>query len=66
MAGTIPVVCGTASFYACKTADFPGLKGKESCKKWQRTFFYVKNLKKGADYINMPPFDACGPGERDC
>jgi hypothetical protein len=64
-AGTIPVVCGTASFYACKTADFPGLKGKESYKKWQRSFFYVKNLKKGAEYINLSPFDASGPGERD-
>jgi hypothetical protein len=65
MAGTIPVVCRTASFYARKTADFPGLKGKESCKKWQRSFFYVKNLKEGADYINLPPFDASGPNERD-
>jgi hypothetical protein len=59
------VVCGAASFYARKTADIPGLKGKESCKKWQRSFFYVKNLKKGADYINLPPFDANGPGEQD-
>jgi hypothetical protein len=33
-AKTIPVICGTASFYACKTADFPSIKGKESCKKW--------------------------------
>jgi hypothetical protein len=64
-ADSIPVVCGVASFYACKTVDFPGLKGKESCKKWQRSFFYVKNLKKGADYINLPPFDANRPGERD-
>jgi hypothetical protein len=40
------------------------LKGKESCKKWQRSFFYVKNLKKGTDHINLPPFDANGP-ERD-
>jgi hypothetical protein len=64
-AGTIPVVCGTASFYARKTVDFPGLKGKESCKKWQRCFFYVKNLKEGADYINLPPFDASGPTKRD-
>jgi hypothetical protein len=63
-ADAIPVVCGTASFYARKTADFPGLKGKESCKKWQRSFFYVKNLKEGVDYINLPPFDANGP-ERD-
>jgi hypothetical protein len=64
-ADSIPVVCGVASFYARKSADFPGLKGKESRKKWQRSFFYVKNLKKGADYINLPPFDANGPGERD-
>jgi hypothetical protein len=55
MADIIPVVCRTTSFYACKTVDFPGLKGKESCKKWQCSFFYVKNLKEGADYINLPP-----------
>jgi hypothetical protein len=60
-AETIPVICGTASFYARKTADFPSIKGKESCKKWQRSFFYVKNLKEGADHINLPPFDASGP-----
>jgi hypothetical protein len=59
------VVCGTASFYARKTADFPGIKVKESCKKWQRSFVYVRNLKKGADYINLPPFDASGPGKRE-
>jgi hypothetical protein len=63
--GFNPVVCGAASFYARKTANFLGLKGKESCKKWQRSFFYVKNLKKGADYINLPPFDANGPGEQN-
>jgi hypothetical protein len=60
-AETVPVICGTASFYARKTADFPGIKGKESCKKWQRSFFYVKNLKEGADHINLPPFEASGP-----
>jgi hypothetical protein len=64
-ADSIPMVCGAASFYVRKTASFPGLKGKESCKKWQRSFFYVKNLKRGSDYINLLPFDASGPGERD-
>jgi hypothetical protein len=63
-AETVPVICGTASFYARKTADFPGIKGKESCKKWQRSFFYMKNLKEGEDHINLPPFEAGGP-ERD-
>jgi hypothetical protein len=63
-AETIHVVCGTASFYAHKTVDFSRLKGKESYKKWQRSFFYVKNLKEGVDHINLPPFDTNGP-ERD-
>jgi hypothetical protein len=64
MADAVPVVCWTASFYARKIVDFPGLKGKESCKKWQRSFFYMKYLKEGADHINLLPFDANGP-ERD-
>jgi hypothetical protein len=63
-AETVPVICGTASFYARKTADFPGIKGKESCKKWQCSFFYARNLKEGEDHINLPPFEAGGP-ERD-
>jgi hypothetical protein len=41
--------------------DFPGIKGKESCKKWQRSFFYVKILMEGTDHINLPPFDVNGP-----
>jgi hypothetical protein len=60
-AETVPVICGTASFYACKTADFPSIKGKDSCKKWQRSFFYTKNLKEGEDHINLLPFEAGGP-----
>jgi hypothetical protein len=62
---SIPLICRAASFYARKTASFPGFMGKESCKKWQCSFFYVKNLKEGIDYINLPPFDASGPGEHD-
>jgi hypothetical protein len=60
-ADTVSVICGTASFYARKSADFPGIKGKESCKKWQRSFFYVKNLRVDEDHINLPPFEAGGP-----
>jgi hypothetical protein len=60
-AGTISVVCGTASFYARKIADFPGLKGKESCKKWQRSFFYVKNLKEGLTTSTFSPSMLAGP-----
>jgi hypothetical protein len=35
MADSILVTCGAASFYARRTAGFPKLMGKESCKKWQ-------------------------------
>jgi hypothetical protein len=31
---SILVTCGVASFYACKTAGFLKVTGKESCKKW--------------------------------
>jgi hypothetical protein len=59
------MMCGAASFYARKTAGLPKLTGKESCKKWQCSFFYVKNLGKDVDHVNLPPFDAGGPSERD-
>jgi hypothetical protein len=62
---SIPVMCGAASFYARKTTGFPKLTGKDSCKKWQRSFYYAKNLGKDVDYVNLPPFDAGKPGERD-
>jgi hypothetical protein len=57
---SIPVTCGVAFFYARKTVGFPGFNGKESCKKWQCSFFYVKNLKKEVDHINLPPFVQAG------
>jgi hypothetical protein len=59
------VTCGAASFYARKIVGFPKLTGKESYKKWQCSFFYVKNLGKDVDHVNLPPFDAGGPGECD-
>lgn len=40
---------------------FPKLSPHELVKKWQRSFFYVKNMDPAADYINPPPFvDAAG------
>jgi hypothetical protein len=63
-ADSISVICGAASLYARKTASFPGPKGKESSKKWQCSFFYMRNLKKDVDCINLPPFEASRPGDR--
>jgi hypothetical protein len=47
-----------------KTAGFPKLTGKESCRKWQRSFFYVRSLGKNGDYVNLPPFESGGPAEQ--
>jgi hypothetical protein len=65
MTDSIPVTCRGASFYARKTAGFPKLTGKESCKKWYCSFFYVQNLRKDVDCVNLPPFDVGGPVKRD-
>jgi hypothetical protein len=35
--------------------------GKESCKKWQRSFFYAKNLLTGVDDINLSGFKLSAP-----
>jgi hypothetical protein len=63
--GSIPVMWRAASFYARTIVRFPKLSGKESCKKWQISFFYAKNLWEDADHINPPPFVPGGPRERD-
>jgi hypothetical protein len=38
-----------------KESDFPKIELLESCKKWQRTFFYVKNT-IAKDLINPPAY----------
>jgi hypothetical protein len=62
---SIPVTCGAASFYTHKTTGFLKLTEKESYKKWQGSCFYARNLGKDIDYVNLPPFNAGGPSERN-
>jgi hypothetical protein len=62
---SIPVTCRVASFYARKTAGFPKLSGKESCKKWQCSFFYAKNLLEDSDHVNLHHFESGGMRERN-
>ena len=40
-------------------ADFPKIPLEDSAKKWQNSFFYVRNL--GADRINLPAFAITPP-----
>jgi hypothetical protein len=38
-----------------KGSDFPKIELLESCKKWQKSFFYVKNT-TAVDLLNLPPY----------
>jgi hypothetical protein len=47
--------CGAATVMPRKGSIFPRVQGLESCKKWLRTFFYIKNS-SNVDRINLPKF----------
>jgi hypothetical protein len=48
-------LCGAATIMSRKGSDFPKVELLESCKKWQKSFFYVKNT-TDVDQLNLPPF----------
>jgi hypothetical protein len=47
--------CGAATIMSRKGSDFPKIELLESCKKWQKSIFYVKNT-TDVDLLNLPPF----------
>jgi hypothetical protein len=46
---------GAATIMSRKGSDFPKIELLESCKKWQKSFFYVKKTKE-VDLLNLPPY----------
>jgi hypothetical protein len=48
-------LCGAATIMSRKGSNFPKVELLESCKKWQKSFFYVKNTTDD-DLLNLPPF----------
>jgi hypothetical protein len=48
-------LCGVATIMSRKGSDFPKVELLESCKKWQKSFFYIKNT-TDVDLLNLPPF----------
>ena len=54
---------GAASMSPRKNSIFPRVLGLESCRKWQRTFFYVK-CTGPVDLINLPAFNLPPPNEQ--
>jgi hypothetical protein len=47
--------CGATTVMSRKGSDFLKIKLLESCKKWQKKFFYVKNT-TAVDLINLPEY----------
>jgi len=47
--------CGAATVLPRRSSIFPRIRGLESCRKWLRSFFYVKNTTK-IDMIGLPKF----------
>ena len=47
--------CGAAAIQPKSGSVLPRIKGLESCRKWQKTFFYVSNRGE-ANLIRLPPF----------
>jgi hypothetical protein len=48
------VTCGAAMVTPRRSTKFIRVNGLDSCRKWQKTFFYVKN-DGSEDFINLPP-----------
>ena len=51
--------CVAAVISKWSGADFSKISQEDSAKKWQNSFFYVRNL--GADRINLPAFSIAPP-----
>jgi len=54
-------VCGSALIIPRRDSIFPRVTCIDTVKKWQKTFFYVRNPDDGADYINLPAYSAATP-----
>src|SRR3954471_373712 len=54
--------CGAASIIPRRKSEFPRVAGLESCKKWHKSFFYVKNS-GNEDKIWLPAF-SIGPSSK--
>ena len=56
--------CGAAAIQPRSGSTLPRIKGLESCRKWQRTFFYVKNRGE-ENLIGLPAFRIGVPTRRN-
>jgi hypothetical protein len=54
--------CGATTIMSRKGSDFPKIELLESCKKWQKSFFYV-NYTTDVDLLNLPEYVDLPPNE---
>lgn len=64
MASSAMAACGAASIYLRSGSSFSRIPIVESAKKWQKTFFYIKNIDPAVDRINLPPFSNTVPAAK--
>src|SRR4051812_45253308 len=55
---------GAASITPRRKSEFPRVAGLESCKKWHRSIFYIKNTRK-EDKIRIPTFSIATPSNKN-
>ena len=58
------VECGAAMLKPRKYSEDCKVRGLGSVKKWLRTWFYMKNEKKGVNMLNLPHYAAGPPADR--
>ncbi|KAE8815706.1 hypothetical protein D1007_06895 [Hordeum vulgare] len=60
-----PYSCGGVVVYRWRGPPFPWIIFKDSCKKWQRTLFYVRNLDEDRDWVGLEPITDQPTNERN-
>jgi hypothetical protein len=55
------VDCGSAIVYRRSRTELQGFAKPDTVKEWQRTYFYVRNLKPGEDHIRLPAYQPGAP-----
>ncbi|KAE8786618.1 hypothetical protein D1007_39527 [Hordeum vulgare] len=48
--------CGGAVIYRRNGPPMPRMQFRDSFKKWQRTFFYIRSIREVCDWVGLPAF----------
>ncbi|KAE8787129.1 hypothetical protein D1007_38905 [Hordeum vulgare] len=59
--GLVDYSCGDAMIYWRSSPPLQRMKFKEFFKKWEQTFFYVRSIGEGRDWVSLPTFSDESP-----